>query len=54
MGIIEDLIGTEFGLLLLLTAIVWGGFFLFLFYVLMKILKFNNEMRSLEKLAREK
>ena len=48
----EDLIGTEFGLLFILTIVVWGGFILYLTYIYKKMRDLKSELNSIEKLDR--
>ena len=43
-------ISAEFSLLLLLTVIVWGGFFAYLMYIFTKMNKLKKEMHSLKAL----
>jgi hypothetical protein len=50
MGIIEDIINNEFGLLLAITFIVWGGFLSFLTYIFFKIQSLKNDLHSLKQL----
>lgn len=46
----EDLIGTEFGLLFIITLIVWGGFILYLTYIYKKMQDLKSELNSIKKL----
>ncbi|MHA1991758.1 MAG: hypothetical protein ACW981_19015 [Candidatus Hodarchaeales archaeon] len=49
----EDFIGTEFGLLFILTVIVWGGFLLYLTYIYKKTRDLKSELESLQKLEND-
>ncbi|OLS22461.1 MAG: hypothetical protein HeimC3_30940 [Candidatus Heimdallarchaeota archaeon LC_3] len=46
----ESFIGTEFGLLFILTMVVWGGFILYLTYIYKKIKDLKSELNSIKKL----
>ena len=45
-----ELITAQFSLLLVLTAIVWGGFFAYLMYIFGRMNKLKKEIDSLEAL----
>lgn len=46
-------ITAQFSLLLVLTIIVWGGFFAYLFYTFLKMDKLKKEVQSLRALEKE-
>lgn len=46
-------ITAQFQLLLVLTIIVWGGFFAYLLYIFSKMNKLNKEVQSLKALEKE-
>lgn len=46
----ESFIGTEFGLLFILTMVVWSGFILYLTYIYKKIKDLKSELNSIKKL----
>ena len=48
-----ELITAQFSLLLTLTAIVWGGFFVYLLYVFNRTNNLKNEVNSLKALEQE-
>ena len=48
MNFIDDFLGTEFGLLLIITIFVWGGFFLYLTYIFNRAQKLNKELQSIK------
>ena len=48
-----ELITAQFSLLLTLTAIVWGGFFIYLLYVFTRMNNLKNEVNSLKALEQE-
>ena len=43
----------QFSLLLILTGIVWGGFFAYLLYIFTKMSKLKKEMASLNALEQD-
>jgi hypothetical protein len=49
----QDLINSEFGLLLLLTIVVWGGFFAYLMYIFSKMNNLKKEVNSLKALEQD-
>ncbi len=48
-----ELITAQFSLLLILTAIVWGGFFSYLLYIFGRTNKLKKEVDSLEALEQD-
>ncbi len=48
-----EFITAQFSLLLILTIIVWGGFFSYLFYIFGKMNKLKKEVQSLKALEKE-
>ena len=48
-----ELITAQFSLLLILTAIVWGGFFSYLMYIFGKMNKLKKEVDSLKDLEQD-
>ena len=53
MDFINDFILTEFGFLLIITTIVWGGFFSYLMYILFRVRKLENEVTDLKAIENE-
>ena len=48
MDFIYDLINTEFGLLFMITLIVWFGIILYLTYIYKRIVNLEHEIKSLK------
>ena len=48
-----ELITAQFSLLLTLTAIVWGGFFVYLLYIFNRMNNLKKEVASLKALEQE-
>ena len=46
-------ISAEFSLLLIITTIVWGGFFAYLLFMFSKMNKLKKEMQSLKALEQD-
>lgn len=53
MSLFDEFISNEFGLLLVITLVVWGGFFSYLTYILSKVRDLRDEVRSLVKMSAE-
>ena len=53
MDALTDFILNEFGFLLVITTVVWGGFFTYLLYIFMRMRKLEKEVNDLKAIENE-